>query len=142
MEKTIELDQIESITGNLDRIHITHVDTFVESDEENSAEFEIIHRTPHQRTATVTSNPDTKKMDFIKGDHQDIKISWTNIPDHNNEPERDELVLYVQQNSRMVFAGVVEKSLLTDDYLEALVSSPKCASKSSLTACFLVEINA
>ena len=123
MEKTIELDYIGSATEGLDRIHITQIDAYDEDDVENIEEFQIIHRTFHQRTVTMTSNSDAKKVEFLKPDRREVKVSWTNIPERNQEQERDELVLYVQRNSRMVFAGVMEKSLLTDDYLKTLVSS-------------------
>ena len=54
-------------------------------------------------------------------DRNEVRVSWTNIPDKNNEQERDELVLYVQKNSRMMFAGTIDQSLLTDEYLKKLV---------------------
>lgn len=43
------------------------------------------------------------------------------VPEQNDEVERDELVLYVQKNSRITFTGVIEKSLVTDEYLQKLV---------------------
>jgi hypothetical protein len=126
MEKTIELDHIDNATDGLDRIHITQIDAYDESVDEEIEEFQVIHRTLHPRTTTVTSNSDSNKIEFVKSDRQDLKVSWTNIPERNYEQERDELVLYVQRNSRMVFAGIMEKTLLTDEYLKALVSSQEC----------------
>ncbi|UJR22851.1 hypothetical protein I4U23_025880 [Adineta vaga] len=120
MEKTIEIDYMNNTTETIDRIHITQIDSFENSDDDNIEDFQIIHRRPHPRTATVTSNSDAKKVDFLKSDRHEMLVSWTNIPDRNNEQERDELVLYVQRNSRMAFAGVMEQKLLTDEYLKTL----------------------
>jgi hypothetical protein len=122
MEKTIEFDWINNSTEPIDRIHITQIDSFENSDDENLEEFPVIHRTLSNRTATVTSNnPDLNLPEFHKSDRHEIRVSWINIPDRNKEHERDELVLYVQRNSRMVFAGVIEQSLLSDEYLKKLV---------------------
>jgi len=122
MEKTIEFDRIDNSTELIDRIHITQVDSFENSDDENLEEFSVIHRTLSNRTATVTSNsPDLNLTEFHKSERNEVRVSWKNIPDRNKEHERDELVLYVQRNSRMVFAGVIEQSLLSDEYLKNLV---------------------
>lgn len=119
MEKTIE---IERFNEPIDQITITQIDLVENSDDESLEQFEVIHRTSSERTSTVTSSsPSVNIPEFHKNDRHEIRVSWTNIPDKNNEHERDELVLYVQRNSRMVFAGVIEYSVLTDEYLKKLV---------------------
>ncbi|CAF3925435.1 unnamed protein product [Adineta steineri] len=116
MEKTIEIEFLNSPDDLIDRIHLTEIDAFESSDDDDIENFKVIHR-----TTTVTSAPEVIKLpEIFKSDRQEVKVSWSNIPDKNNENERDELVLYVQRNSRMVFAGVMEQSSLSDEYLKTL----------------------
>lgn len=102
------------------RIHFTHVDSFDTSEDEES--FEVVHRacTQHtrERSQTFTSDEGEDEGEHIRNE---IQVSWTNIPEKNTEEEREQLILYVQQNSDMTFVGIVEQSLLTDDYLNKLV---------------------
>lgn len=97
-----------------------------DDDENTPEEIPVISRQFSQsirdRTATVTSNPDLYISRFMASDRHDLQVSWKNISDKNKELERDELVLYVQKNSRMMFAGVIHPSLLTEEYLKTLVS--------------------
>ncbi|CAF1041019.1 unnamed protein product [Adineta ricciae] len=120
MEKTIEIQDPSNLVEKIDRIHLTEVYSCEYSDDENFEDFSIIHRVSHQRTPTVTSNSDGRRPEFLRSDRQEMLVSWTNIPDRNDEPERHELVLYVQRNSRMAFAGIMERRLLTDDHLKTL----------------------
>ncbi len=70
------------------------------------------------RTGTITSNPDINSSEGLRNE---VQMTWVNIPDKNLEHEQDELVIYVQENSQMIFVGIFERSLLTDDYLQKLV---------------------
>ncbi len=119
IEKTIKIEREDSSNETDDRIHITEIDPY--SNDEDIIEYPVSRRTvsnssSRDRSRTITSSPDIHRTD-----RNEVRVSWTNIPDKNNEHERDELVLYVQKNSRMMFAGTIEQSLLTDEYLKKLV---------------------
>jgi hypothetical protein len=116
IENTLKIERQDSAT-EIDRIHLTRIDT-CESNDDDLEEYPITRR---DRTRTITSNPDSITAELPKNDRHEARISWTNIPDQNIEYERDELVLYVQRNSRMMFAGVIDQSLFTDEYLKKLV---------------------
>ncbi|CAF4526958.1 unnamed protein product, partial [Rotaria sp. Silwood2] len=132
MEKTVKIEFINSSSETVDRIHIVEVDTYKNDDDSNDddddddhiGEFQVLHRTPstssRDRTVTVTSASDLNIADFQKSDRHELRVSWTNISDKNIEHVQDELVLYVQKNSRMMFAGVFQQSLLNDQYLKEL----------------------
>jgi hypothetical protein len=99
-------------------LKIERQDSACETNDDDLEEYPITRR---DRTRTITSNPDSTTVELPKNDRHEARISWTNIPDQNIEYERDELVLYVQRNSRMMFAGVIDQSLFTDEYLKKLV---------------------
>jgi hypothetical protein len=122
MEHTIKLERINSVeeTG---QIHITQIN-LPDSDDESLEEFPVFRGTLsdsfRDRTTTVTSHGNSHPHP-PSSDRHEVRISWTDIPDTNKEHERDSLVLYVQRNSRMMFAGILEQSLLSDEYLRKLV---------------------
>ncbi|CAF1269692.1 unnamed protein product [Rotaria sordida] len=125
LEKTIKIEYMNSLSETVDRIHIIQVDTHENDDDDDDdiGEFQIIDPTIsdsfHDRT-TIISNPDFNIPEFLKSDRHELRVSWANISDKNIEHERDELVLYVQKNSRMMFVGVIQQSLLNDEYLKNL----------------------
>ncbi len=124
LEKTIKIDRKDSVDGLGPRIHLEQVDSFDTSDDEEA--FQITNRglavLSRERTKTITSDAGSDGPEHLRNE---IQISWKNIPEKNTEHERDQLVLYVQRNSRMTFVGIIEQSLLTDDYLNKLVRSKK-----------------
>ncbi|CAF5025090.1 unnamed protein product, partial [Rotaria sp. Silwood1] len=129
MEKTVKIEHINNSIETVDRIHIVQVDTHDnnnnndddDDDDDQAGSFQVLsRRTSYDRTTTVTSIPELNISDFHKSDHHELRVNWTNIADTNTEYEQDELVLYVQQNSRMIFAGVIQQSLLNDEYLKKL----------------------
>ncbi|CAF0777970.1 unnamed protein product [Adineta ricciae] len=75
------------------------------------------HR-PRQRT--LTSYSDLNDGEYNAMEHQEGHASWGDVPEKNDEIERDELVLYIQRNSRMLFAGILEKDRLNEEYLRKL----------------------
>jgi hypothetical protein len=78
------------------------------------------HRT---RRRTITNYPDGNDAEFnSSNDNPDGNAKWGDVSETNDEMERDELVLYIQQNSRMIFIGIIEKHLLSEEYLQKLVS--------------------
>jgi len=114
-EKTIEKEPKIVSNESVERIYLEAVNSFDTSDDDQDT-----FRIPvysRERTRTVTSNSDLKEL----SDRPEDQVTWTNIPDINTEHDRDELVLYIQSNSRMIFAGIIEQSLITDDYLNKLV---------------------
>jgi len=116
-EKTLEKDPKIISDEPVDRIYLTAIDSFDTSDDDQD-----IFRIPiysRERTRTITSDSDLNLKEL--SDRHDGQVTWTNIPDINIEHDRDELVLYIQSNSRMIFAGIIEQSLITDDYLNKLV---------------------
>lgn len=58
-------------------------------------------------------------------DPDDPSTAWQNIPEKNNECEREEFVLYIQRNSRLTFAGLIKRRVLSDVYLKNLVCTPQ-----------------
>ncbi|CAF3463294.1 unnamed protein product [Rotaria socialis] len=146
MEKTIKLDRNNSLTDSFDHIEIVPVDTNENNDNNDDhngdggggggdddddddddgpiGNFQLIRHSSfvssRDRAETVISNPDLHISELLKSDRNEIRVSWKNISDKNTENERDELVLYVQNNSQMVFGCVIEQKLLTDDYLKEL----------------------
>jgi hypothetical protein len=74
------------------------------------------------RRSTITNHNDIyDNENNNSNDHHEGHIKWGDIPEKNDEIERDELVLYVQRNARMLFAGIIDKNLLTEEYLQKLV---------------------
>lgn len=118
--QTIRVEGRLSIDDSPARLHFVHVDSFDTSEDEES--FHVAYRgsTHHtrERSQTVTSDEDADETEYI---HNEVQVSWTNIPDKNTEVERDQFILYVQRHSKMIFIGIVERSLLNDDYLNKLV---------------------
>ncbi len=118
MEQTVKINRKSSIDELVNRIHLVQVESMDTSDDDQEI-FRTFNRrlseTVRERTSTVTTNPDSLS------DRLDAQVTWKNIPDKNTEHERDQLVLYVQRNSRMMFAGILEQGLLTNDYLTKLV---------------------
>lgn len=72
------------------------------------------------RQRTITSYSDLNDTENNNEQHEG-HIKWGDTPDKNDEIECDEFVLYVQKNSRMAFVGILEKNLLSEDYLHKLV---------------------
>jgi hypothetical protein len=80
-----------------------------------------INRT-RQRTITSYSEMyDVENSGSNTSDHHEGNGKWGDAPEKNNELECDEYILYVQRNARMTFAGIIEKKLLNEDYLQKLV---------------------
>jgi len=73
------------------------------------------------RQKTITSHSDLNDVEYSGGEHQEGHVKWGDIPEKNDEVELDEFVLYIQRNSRMLFAGIMEKSLLSQEYLQKMV---------------------
>ena len=129
LEKTIKIDRINSLTDTLDRIHIVQVDSVEDIDCDNNdndiEEFRVVRRTPsntfRHQAIPVTNTSSLNIPELLKHEYPHVRSCWTNISDKNIEHERDELVLYVQNNSRVTFAGVIQQSLLNDEYLKKLV---------------------
>ena len=125
MEKTIELHRSESI-DDPSRIHFTPI-YITPSDDEFDEDIELgspIFRASladsfYQRTTTISS-----ESDLLPKDRPEVRVSWTDIPDTNKEQERKGFVLYLQRNSRMIVAGVIDELLLNDEYLKKLVRHP------------------
>ena len=76
------------------------------------------------RSRTMTNNSETNLGEHSPNHHSDGKKVWGNISDQNDEHERQSLVLYIQRNSRMMFAGALKQSALSEEYLQKLVSGP------------------
>ena len=81
--------------------------------------FSNFHRA---RQRTITSHSELNDGEYTTSGHHEGHAKWGDTSSGNDEVERDELVLYVQRNSRMIFAGITESNLLTEDYLQKLVS--------------------
>ena len=84
------------------------------------------------RTRTVTNNSETNNGEHSNGHPSEGKKVWGNISEQNDEHERESLVLYIQRNSRMMFAGTLKQSALSEEYLQKLVDihvsiSPPCS---------------
>ena len=75
------------------------------------------------RKRTITSYSDFNDTEYSSDEHKEEYAKWGDVPEKNDEAERDEFVLYIQRNSRMLFAGIMEKSLLSEEYLQKLVRS-------------------
>ncbi len=74
------------------------------------------------RQRTITSYCDMIDTEYNNiNDHHEGHGKWGDTPEKNDEAERDELILYVQRNSRMIFAGIIEENLLSEEYLQNLV---------------------
>ena len=122
MEKTLELHRSES-NDDPNRIHFTPI-RITPSDEEFDEDIELgspifrarISDSFYQRPSTITS-----ESDLLPNDRPAVRVSWTDIPDTNKEQERKGFVLYLQRNSRMTVAGVIDELLLNDEYLKKLV---------------------
>ena len=75
------------------------------------------------RRKTITNGSDIPDGGFTHTtDQHEGPEKWGDVPEKNDEPERDEFVLYIQRNARMIFAGIVEESSLNDEFLQELVS--------------------
>lgn len=69
------------------------------------------------------------------------KQKFTEVSEYNNEPERDETVLYVQKNSRMIVVYRLKTKTPSDEYLKKLVSFNRFnTSKFSMTF-FIIVVN-
>ncbi|CAF2716999.1 unnamed protein product [Rotaria sp. Silwood2] len=79
--------------------------------------FSNFHRT---RQRTISNPLDFNDVEHSDNDRYERHAKWEDIPEKNDEIERNELVLYVQRNSRMTFAGIIEKHLLSEEYLQKL----------------------
>ncbi len=118
IEKTIVIERKNTLDEPFHRIHLVQVDSFdSNTSDDDQGTFHIPNRTlsfdySRERSSTISSDIN---------DRSELQVSWKDIPDKNTEDERDELVLYIQHNSRMIFAGIFEQSLLTVDYLNKLV---------------------
>jgi hypothetical protein len=77
------------------------------------------------RRKTLTNDMELNHHSRTTTDHLDENSKWGDTPELNNEIEREELILYVQRNSRMTFAGIIEKSSTHEDDLQKLVSQNK-----------------
>lgn len=136
-EETIQLHRSES-NEDPNRIHFTPIH-ITPSDEEFDEDFELgspifragLSDSFYQRTTTISSG-----SDLLPNDRLEARVSWTDIPDTNKEQERKGFVLYLQRNSRMIVAGVIDELLLNDEYLKKLVSHPAKA-RPLLTSFFL-----
>jgi hypothetical protein len=74
------------------------------------------------RRRTITNAPDIYDTGHMyTTDQHDGSVKWGDVPEKNDEVERDEFLLYIQRNSRMIFAGIIEKRLLNEEYLQKLV---------------------
>ena len=133
-EKTIEMHPTK-------RIQITRVAMADSDDDDRDANDELpvfrrgLSNSHRERTGTFTNDANFNLSNLLRSDRHDAHVSWTDIPDKNNEEERDELVLYVQRNSRMLFAGLVPLHVLTDDYLKKLVRVGLFSYRSSSMLC-------
>jgi hypothetical protein len=81
-------------------------------------------RTSYQgtRRRTITNTSDMYDTEYkYTIDPYEGSTKWGDVPEKNDENERDEFFLYVQRNSRMIFAGIIEKRLLNEEYLQKLV---------------------
>ncbi|CAF3354007.1 unnamed protein product [Rotaria sp. Silwood1] len=79
--------------------------------------FSNFHRT---RQRTISNSLDFNDVEHNDSDHYERHAKWGDIPEKNDETEHDEVILYVQRNSRMTFAGIMEKNLLSEEYLQKL----------------------
>jgi predicted RNA-binding protein with PUA domain len=124
LETTIKIDRKDSVDDLGSHFHWEQVDSFDTSDDEEA--FQISNRglfhTTRERSRTVTSETSSEGAEHLRNEAQ---VSWKNIPEKNTEHERNQSVLYVQKNSRIIFVGIIEESLLSDDYLNKLVRSKK-----------------
>jgi hypothetical protein len=77
------------------------------------------------RRKTITSYTELYDGDHSSSDHNDGQPKWGDAPDKNDEAEREELLLYVQRNSRMTFAGIMPKNLLSAEHIQKLVREKK-----------------
>lgn len=75
------------------------------------------------RRRTITSDtlnePETQTN--VNDEQFDPPMTWENIPETNNELEREEFILYIQRNARLTFAGLIKRRILSDTYLKELV---------------------
>ncbi|UJR26102.1 hypothetical protein I4U23_007448 [Adineta vaga] len=120
-------DRLRSIDTNIDSLIFEPIETLDEHESSCREEdiiclppmaiFSHFHR-PRQRT--LTSHSDFNDSEHKINEHQEGHASWGDVPNKNDEIERDELVLYIQRNSRMLFAGILAKNLLTEEYLQNL----------------------
>lgn len=77
---------------------------------------------PSMRRRTLTNAAaDLTTSNNRHSDSDDPSKAWQNIPEKNNECEREEFVLYVQRNARITFAGLIRRRVLSDAYLQDLV---------------------
>ncbi|CAF4088191.1 unnamed protein product [Adineta steineri] len=72
------------------------------------------------RQRTLTSHSDLDDPEYNNNRNQEGHAKWGDVPSQNDEIERDEYILYIQRNSRMLFAGIIEKNLITEKYLQNL----------------------
>lgn len=139
-DKTVQessFDEPQMKTDGLaEQIYFVPEPLYASDDEEETFRPFVRERSP---TMTTGSEPSTKEY------KNEVQVSWKDIPDQNTEDERDHWILYVQRNSGMMFAGMVEESLITDDYIKTLVSSERKTNEKEKeivgVLCFLVELN-
>ncbi|CAF3651610.1 unnamed protein product [Rotaria sordida] len=124
---SLKIDK-ESLNFNdsIDKVTIVPIDN---DDYENDFSQEDIICLPlmssisnfHRTRQRTHSNPfDFNDVEHNDSDHCERHAKWDDVSEKNDETERDELVLYVQRNSRMMFAGIIEKHLLSEEYLQKL----------------------
>ena len=74
-----------------------------------------------QKEGTITNYGDFNSVEHNSNSCPEWHAKWENTPEKNDETERDELILYVQRNSRMTFAGIIKQHSLSEEYLGRLV---------------------
>lgn len=77
---------------------------------------------------TTTLNGDEDPLISLPAE---LRLSWKNIPEKNIEEERKEYVLYVQRNSRSIFAGILDPTMIKNDLLNNLVKQNENSSISN-----------
>ena len=79
------------------------------------------HPTARRRTLTNDMINELQIQTNRNDEQFDPSTSWNNIPEKNNELEREEFILYIQRNSGMTFAGLIKRRVLSETYLKKLV---------------------
>ncbi|CAF3371861.1 unnamed protein product [Rotaria socialis] len=75
---------------------------------------------PRTRQRTLTNHLNCTHIENSDSDQHERYVKWGDVAEKNDEAERDELILYVQRNSRMTFAGIIEHQSLSEEYLQKL----------------------
>jgi hypothetical protein len=115
MAKTIELIRMTSLNDD-DRIQITSIDVFDFDDDIDQSATSDLTECFHRQTSPM--NSPTNSLTNIR---TNIQINWTDIPEINNEQQRHDYIVYIQRNSRMIFAGIIDETRLNDEYLKEIV---------------------